>query len=89
MQQSFADVLADIKQRRGIHTDIVRRILKGIEFTGAEATVLSLLGWARSPLPVEVLSKAMRQNVSRDVNSLVAKGVVERGWRDFLNCQRL
>lgn len=84
MQQSVDAVHADLKQRRGVHTDIVRRILKGMEFTDSQSTILALLGETRSPIPPQVLSKAMRTNVSSEINALVAQGIVERGWRDFI-----
>ncbi|RIK77257.1 MAG: hypothetical protein DCC68_17730 [Planctomycetota bacterium] len=84
VQQGLATVHEDLKQRRGVHTDIVRRILKGMIFTNTESAILSLLNESRTSMPSRVLSKALRRNVSAEINALIGEGVLERGWRDFV-----
>ncbi len=83
-QMSFGEVEEDLIRRKGVHTQIVRRILKRLSFTEDQLIALSLLSMARVPLPVEVLRQAGVPDAMETVRSLVHQCVVERHMNDFV-----
>jgi len=83
-QYGFGQVSQDLQTRVGVHTKLVRRILKRLKFTEQEQEVLALLSEARKPIPANVLNKLGGFNAMPVVQSLLRQCVIERRRHDHI-----
>ena len=83
-QDGFSIVFDDLQRRTGVHTQVVRRILKRLTFSQYQQLVIALLSECRVPIPVDVLSKICPFNPMPVVQSLIQQCVIERHRNDHI-----
>ena len=84
-QVGIEQVVGDISSRRGIHGQIVRKIVRRLHLSDEQRLVMSLLSLARAPLPAAVLTKAIKAfNPLPLVRQLQKLAFVERFAHDFV-----
>jgi len=81
-QKGLGPVLTELRGRRGVHYEIVRRVLKDLELSHEQKVILSLLRLARSPLRADVLAGVVDFDPLPPVRQLIQLSFVERSKND-------
>lgn len=83
--QGIEQVIRDVQKKRGVHSRIVERFIRGLQITDEEQDVLSLLNNARSFIPVSMISHAIERDTSRAVYNLWRMALLIRGKDDTVS----
>ena len=83
-QSTITKVAEDIQKRRGHHSEIVRRIIRGLNLTPDESLTLSLLSLARRPVPVKVIARTVEFDGIGVLHDLYKSSLVERHENDHV-----
>ena len=83
-KRGLKEVLEDLSKRRGVHSEIVKRLVRGYALTDGESRILGLLSLARRPIPISVLVGVTPLDVGPVVGDLLRLGLVERAEQDHI-----
>lgn len=83
-KSTITKVAEDIQKRGGYHSEIVRRIIKGLNLTPDELLTLSLLSLARRPIPVKVIATIVEFDGIGVLHDLYKLALVERHENDHV-----
>jgi len=83
-RRGIEEVAEDLGKRRGVHEEIVRRILKKTRFTDQESQVLGALSLARVPIPAQLLNKVVSFNALPVARRLIEACLIERSREDYI-----
>ena len=81
-QKGMAPVISELRNRKGVHYEIVRRVLRDLELSHEEKTVLSLLALARSPIRAETLAEVVTFDPLPAIRRLIQLSFIERSKND-------
>ncbi len=83
------EVLEDLRRRRGIHARIVRHILREMNFTDEQQSILSSISLVRIPIRSQVLNKVVDFNAVAVAHDLWRMGILDRAANDFVSISPL
>jgi tetratricopeptide (TPR) repeat protein len=83
-KSTISQVAEDIQKRKGHASEIVRRIIKGLDLNPDESLILSLLSLARRPVPVKVIARTVEFDGIGILHDLYKSALVERQENDHV-----